>query len=383
MQRIKGRAFLAHTRTTLVAAAALLSSAGLSSTELRLFPDSAPAPRFYAQVDAVGATGLHLLDLEGSYPWSSSGGPELAATPVLKSAPDGSEEPAAPAPVSTPSLTAGLFTTPTIIGTAGVIALGGIYAISGPGRYGFHSFHFTDEQWFERFTYAGGADKASHVVVSSGLARFLYEMYREQGHSEDQSFALALAASIFTGFIVEIGDGLTVYGFSAQDLGADILGTTAGLLINRHHLQDLLGLRLGKVPTDIPERYIVDREDSLGSGYSNEIYTADVKFAGLGKRLHFNPGPARFLLMSVAYFTKGFGYDPPLVGRYQNVGFELGLNIPEILMAVGVKDTTWWGKPLLMITNFFRFPFTQIGVYYDTTNGKWYGPRAPYHYNPH
>ena len=208
-------------------------------------------------------------------------------------------------------------------------------------------------------------------------------MYREQGHSEDQSFALALAASIFTGFIVEIGDGLTVYGFSAQDLGADILGTTAGLLINRHHLQDLLGLRLGKVSTDIPERYIVDREDSLGSGYSNEVYTADLKFAGLGKRLHFNPGPARFFLMSVAYFTKGFGYDPPLLGRYQNVGFELGLNIPEILMAVGVKDTTWWGKPLLMISNFFRFPFTQIGVYYDTTNGKWYGPRAPYHYNPH
>jgi uncharacterized protein YfiM (DUF2279 family) len=390
MLRTRGRDIIAPirealARTALVVAVALLPSAALSATGLRLFPDSDPAPRVYAQPDAAGEAGLRLLDLEASYPWSGGSGPDLAA--ALELAPplpgEAEEDPPAPTLVPAPSLTAGLFTTPTIIATAGTIMLGSIYGMSGPWKYGFQSFHFTDEKWFEPFTYAGGADKCSHFVVSSGLARFLYEVYVAQGHSEDQSFALAFASSIFIGFVVEITDGVTVYGFSVQDLSADILGTTAGLLINRNHLEDLLGIRLGKVSTDIPERYIIGREASLGSGYSNEIYTADLKFAGLADRLHYRPGLTRFLMLSVAYFTKGFGYEAPIPSRYQNFGFELGLNVPEILMAVGVKDTTWWGKGLLAVFNFFRIPFTQVGVYYDITNGKWYGPGAPYGYYPH
>ncbi len=388
MQRLKGPDFLAPTRealgrAALVAAAALLFSAGLSSTELRLFPASAPAPRFYAQPDAVGDAGLRLLDLEASYPWSGGAELELAAAFELAPAPDGSEEPAAPAVGPTPLAAPKLFTTPTIIATAGTLVLGGIYAISGPGRYGFEDFHFTNEGWFGRDTYAGGADKVSHFVVSSGLSRFLYEVYVAQGHSPNQSCALSFAVTILTGVVVEVGDGITVYGFSAQDLTADVLGATAGLLINRNHLQDLLGIRLGKVSTDIPERAVVDHEPSLGSGYSNEIYTADVKLAGLADRLHYRPGLTRYLMLSVAHFTKGFGYVPQIPGRYQNVGFELGLNVPEILKAVGMQDTTWWGKGLLAMFDFFRLPFTQIGVYYDLTNGKWYGPGAPYGYNAH
>ena len=78
--------------------------------------------------------------------------------------------------------------------------------------------------------------------------------------------------------------------------------------------------------------------------------------------------------------TKGYGYDPPLAERYQQVGFEVGLNFPEILRAVGVQDTTRWGDALLRVFSFFRIPYTQVGAYYNLVNRKWYGPGAPYHF---
>jgi hypothetical protein len=93
-----------------------------------------------------------------------------------------------------------------------------------------------------------------------------------------------------------------------------------------------------------------------------------------------NPGFSRFFLTSFVYMTKGFGYAPPLPTRYQEIGFEVGLNFTEILRAFGVSESTWWGQGLIAIFDFFRFPFTQIGVYYNLYDGKWYGPGAPWHY---
>ena len=45
--------------------------------------------------------------------------------------------------------------------------------------------------------------------------------------------------------------------------------------------------------------------ESLGENYSNEIYSGDLKLAGLAKRLKIDPGPARFLLVSATYGSGG------------------------------------------------------------------------------
>jgi hypothetical protein len=173
---------------------------------------------------------------------------------------------------------------------------------------------------------------------------------------------------------------VSVYGFSFQDLTVDALGTAAGLLIQRNHLEDMLGLRLGLADTLIPPEAVGSSVATLGRSYNSEIYAADFKPAGLVRRLGGKPGFERFFLTSFVYFTRGFGYDPPLPTRYQEVGFEVGINFPEILRAVGVDEKTWWGTGLQAIFQFFRFPFTQVGVYYNLFDHKWYGPGAPYHY---
>ena len=114
-----------------------------------------------------------------------------------------------------------------------------------------------------------------------------------------------------------------------------IVGAGPGGLFTAFHLQDLLGLRLGSANTTVPET-AGPSEESLGSSYSNEIYVVDLKLGGLVRRLHGDPGFSRFLLTSFVFFTKGFGYDPPLPSRYQNAGVEIGINFPEILKAANV-----------------------------------------------
>ncbi len=273
-----------------------------------------------------------------------------------------------------------LWTTPVIVWTAAAFLGGFADGIEGPADYGFGHFHFTDEGYFQPWTYGGGADKASHFVISATLSGIMYDAYRLNGLSEDQSFGLALAATVVAGALVEIGDGLTPYGFSAQDLTADTLGAAAEAVIKRTHTDDLFGFRIGKVPTTIPPAVLGDRTGTLGLDYTNEIYTGDLKLDGVFRRSGASPGIGRFFLSSFVFMTKGYGYDPPIPSRYQQVGFELGLNFPEIAKALGVSRETWWGDIVLRALEFVRIPYTQIGAYYNLTNHKWYGPGAPYHY---
>jgi hypothetical protein len=379
--KIRGKAapFQARLQRATLLVAMLALAAGAKGDEFRLFPAPSPAPRHFSGARWDGEPELRLVDLEHSYPWTGGGGPGLS---LESTAPASAEEPQEPTPSTQapPPPPKKLFTTTTTLWTAAALLGGFGQGIGAPIQYGTQSWHFTNEGYFGYDTYAGGADKASHFTVSSGVSRLLYDVYIADGHSVDQSFNLALATTLMAGIFVETGDAITVYGWSWQDLTADFLGAASGLLIHRFCLQDTIGLRLGPANTTIPAAAIGASEESLGESYSDEIYVVDLKLGGLIRRLNGNPGIARYFLTSFAYFTKGFGYAPPLPTRYQEMGFELGINFPEILKEVGVPETTWWGKGLYAFFNFFRIPYTQVGAYYNFKNHKWYGPGAPYHY---
>ena len=346
-------------------AAAPAARAG-DEQEFHLYPDAPPGSRF-AEIQWTEPP-VPRVDLEQVARFEAASWTELS--------------PGAPASVSLEPLPRPekLFTTATTVWTAAAVAGGVLQGLGAPLQYGWVPWNVTDEGWFGRDTYVGGSDKVSHFIISSGVSRLLYEAYTTLGHPKDQSFTLAVATAFMSGTMVEIMDAFSVYGFSFQDLTVDALGATAGALINRYELQDLLGLRLGLVETKIPESAIGSSLPTLGRSYNDEIYAADLKLGGLVRRMNGNPGFARFFLTSFVYLTKGFGYDPPLPTRYQEIGFEVGLNFTEILRAFGVNEKTWWGQGLIAVFNFFRFPFTQVGVYYNLFDGKWYGPGAPNHY---
>lgn len=388
------------------------SSSLARAQDLRLFRADAelrPAPL----VDAEPSTSLRLADLEQWPPWSHveagfSLGLEDSAAPAPEA---GSQERSAAAEPSSAVADDGpppqrlcvlfqcetlpiqpakkLFNTGVTLWTIAGVLGGAIDGALGPINYGLHPFQFDSDVYFPHWQYSGGANMVSHFICSTGPTDLAYDAYRLNGLTEDQSFALAFATISVAGALVEVGDGLTpqngmghgeTFGFSPQDWVSGNLGALSAAIIKRTHADDLLSFQLGLWLGSDPPPEIIGGRPQFGIDYTQEMYGLSMHFAGLFRRLHTDPGIARYLRFSFVYMTKGFGYYPQLESRYQQVGWEIGPDFPEILRAVGVSRSTWWGDLLLRIFTFIRFPYTQVGVYYNLTNGKWYGPGAPYHY---
>jgi hypothetical protein len=138
----------------------------------------------------------------------------------------------------------------------------------------------------------------------------------------------------------------------------DAAGATAASVVSLTHTKDLFGMRTSHLP---------------GSTYTHDVYSADFKLSGLGQRLGVNIGPLRWLVLSVTYGAKGYRVQPPTEHQRQ-LGFEVGLNLQQILNDLSVKRNTWWGYSLHLVADNVRFPFTAVGMRVDLNRGKWHGP---------
>jgi predicted lipoprotein DUF2279 len=236
------------------------------------------------------------------------------------------------------------------------------------------TFHFTAEGFFGRNTYTGGVDKMAHFVDYTVAQRALSNTFGRIGYNSSQSGWLGFATAFAAGLTTEIGDGTTVFGFSWEDLLMDALGAGTATVLARSGWDDTFGFRFGSVDQDATPKCCVDNSN-IGRDYSGEIYTADVKIAGLARRLQFNPGPARFLLFSVTYGTNGYDHVAPEL-RQRLVGLEVGIHFSEILRAIGVPSEPVWGEVLYFFFDTLRIPYTAIGVRYDVNNHEWFGPTA-------
>ncbi len=203
--------------------------------------------------------------------------------------------------------------------------------------------------------------------------------YRSVGKTPAESRALAFGVVALTGALIEIGDGYSQYGFAWEDIAANTIGSLVATGIDAWGIRDTVGLRFGYVKALVPDACC--RYGGYGDDYSKEIYSADLKLAGFLPRVGVKPGPARFLLVSVTYGSKGYRYsDVPL--RERNIGLEIGLDLREVLVAVGVPEKPWWGKILLGIATYFRFPYTSFGWHYDLNHGTWSGPDTGDKFDP-
>jgi len=235
----------------------------------------------------------------------------------------------------------------------------------------FHgTFHFTAEGFFGQNTYAGGADKASHLVDYAVAYRALEFTYRRIGYADSQSQWLGFATALAAGLTTEIGDGTTIFGFSWEDFTMDFLGAFSAMSLQRSGWDDTFGFRYGAVSQDPAPACCIDNSN-IGRDYSGEIYTADIKLAGLARRWKFDPGPARYLLLSLTYGTNGYNHASPEL-RQRLVGLEIGIHFSEILRALGVPKEPIWGELIYFFFDTIRLPYTAIGVRFDLNHNKWF-----------
>jgi uncharacterized protein YfiM (DUF2279 family) len=223
-----------------------------------------------------------------------------------------------------------------------------------------HGFQVSNEGYFGADTTNGGADKASHLTDYFVVASVGQDVYRMLGYSENAAILWGFGLALATGLGNEVSDGFTRHGFSWEDFAMDAAGATAASVLSVTHTRDLLGMRTSHLP---------------GSTYTHDVYSLDFKISGLGPRLGVNIGPLRWLLLSVTYGSKGYRVQPPIELQRQ-VGFEIGLNLQQILNDLGVKRNTWWGYSLHLFGDYVRFPFTAVGMRYDLNHSKWHGPNS-------
>lgn len=226
--------------------------------------------------------------------------------------------------------------------------------------YNHRSFHIDNEGFFGAKTDDGGADKASHFADYHIAAKELTYLYQRLNYSEREALLMGFAVSSLAGLVNELGDGFTRHGFSPEDLVMDVLGAGTATLIGATRTGDLVGIRTSHLPGDTP--------------YIHDVYAADLKLAGVARRLGVEVGPLRFLLLSVTYAAKGYKGHGPTADSQQQVGIEIGLNLEEILNAVGARRNSWWAYPLHILADNVRFPYLAVGFRYDMTHGKWRGP---------
>jgi hypothetical protein len=245
-----------------------------------------------------------------------------------------------------------------LLGTLIPVASVGLVAANSLLGYEGRSFHAHDEGWFGRNTRDGGADKASHFADYYIVSKEIAFVYGKLGYSENAARWLGFGVAVATGLANELADGTTKYGFSWGDLAMDTLGAGAAVLVSASRTEDLLGVRTSHVPS---------------STYTHDVYSADLKIAGLARRLGINLGPLRWLMFSVTYGSKGYRVDPP-IDLQRQLGLEIGLNLQQILVDVGVNRDTWWGYALHLVGDNVRFPYTAIGMRVDLNRGRWHGP---------
>jgi hypothetical protein len=223
-----------------------------------------------------------------------------------------------------------------------------------------HHFRIHREGWFGDKTVNGGADKASHLVDYYIVASLFEDAYKMIGYSDKQAILLGLGLAVATGLANEVSDGYTRHGFSWEDLAMDSAGAVAASLVSVTRTRDLFSMRTSHLP---------------GPNYGHDVYSADFKFSGLGQRLGVNLGPLRWLLFSVTYGSKGYR-DKAGIEKERQLGFEVGLNLQQVLFDLKVTRSTWWGYALHVVGDNVRFPFTAVGMRLDLNSGKWRGPNS-------
>lgn len=241
-----------------------------------------------------------------------------------------------------------------------VTAIGAVTANSLVAYNTNHRFRVHKEGWFGETTVNGGADKASHLTDYYIVASLFEDAYKMIGYSEKQAILMGLGLAVATGLANEVSDGFTRHGFSWEDLAMDSGGALAASLVSVTRTRDLLGMRTSHLP---------------GPNYGHDVYSADVKLVGLGRRLGVNLGPLRWLLFSVTYGSKGYR-DKTGIDKQRQIGLEIGLNLQQVLFDLKVSRGTWWGYALHVVGDNVRFPFTAVGMRFDLNRGKWHGPSS-------
>jgi len=173
---------------------------------------------------------------------------------------------------------------------------------------------WSEEGWFGKQRYAGGADKMGHAWATMGLARGGTELLNKWGGYSRLGSAIvgtALSELLFLG--VEIKDGFA-YRFSYGDFAFNTLG--AGLAFAQSispRIDELVDFRVQYGPsTRYREKFRDDGDLDVAEDYSGQTYLLAFHLGGIhALRDSRWGGWSRFVDVSFGFESRGYKPDPP------------------------------------------------------------------------
>jgi hypothetical protein len=165
------------------------------------------------------------------------------------------------------------------------------------------AFHFKNDGWFDRHQHSLGADKVGHAWSAYQLTNFSAWGYRKLGVSEPTANLVGMLNAQLALLVMEVGDGMSPYGFSRQD----VISNAAGALFAYSRLRwpivrDLTDFKLTYQFRSSTTLRGGDQEAGFFENYDDMTYWLVLR----GKRIL--PRPVNFLGLALGYHTEGYHY---------------------------------------------------------------------------
>lgn len=222
-------------------------------------------------------------------------------------------------------------------------------------------FSFRNEGWFSKDTYAGGTDKLAHLYSHYALNRFSYYWYRQSGLSRDDALKHSFILATSVGLLIEIGDGISHYGFAINDLISDMVGIGIGHLLNQNaYLDELIGIQLWWWSDDTAtgsHQKGGKLKDPIDD-YNNQKYVLNVRMAAIPLLRDFTP--TRYLNWDLGYFTRGFKDSPVGTKTVKQFYTGVSINVSQVIRDFFPKSDAAYA--VSTFSRFYQFPYTSLDV---------------------
>jgi len=186
--------------------------------------------------------------------------------------------------------------------------------------YGFDSFHFTNEGWFEKDSKYGGADKAGHFWSTYVIADAFTGLYKHWGYERTTAGRYGVLSAWAVQAIMELDDGTSEsQGFDWGDMTMNTLGALTSMLLEQYpDLDRKVDFRV-EYALNVPVQGIFD-------DYSNMYYALVVKLDGFEGLQH---SWLQWLELHAGYCTRG--YEDHESAKERRVYLGVTLNFSHLL----------------------------------------------------
>lgn len=225
-----------------------------------------------------------------------------------------------------------------------------------------NGFNFRDEGWFNKNTYAGGTDKLAHMYSHYLINRSSYYLYRNSGLTHDEALRNSFILATSVGVLIEIGDGISHYGFAVNDLIADMAGVGLGHLLNQNaYLDELIGFQMWWWSDDTAtgqHKKGTRLKDPIDD-YNNQKYIFNFRMAAVPVLRDFIA--TRYINLDVGYYSRGYKDSVNLTAQTERTLYTgVSLNLSQLIRDFFPNSDFAYG--VSTASRYYQFPYTSYEI---------------------